>query len=114
MTEAEQREEIGRRIKEARSYVALSQEEVALVLAIPRSAVSQIENGARGLDVTELSKLSELLGRSVAYLTGGAEATKSETVSLLARAAEGLSDDDIGELQRFAVFLQSRSKAAAG
>lgn len=114
MNEADKREEIGRRIKEARSYVALSQEEVAAALNIPRSAVSQIETGARGLDVTEVSKLSELLGRSVAYITDGVDTTKSETVSLLARAAEGLSDGDIGELQRFAVFLQARAKAPTG
>lgn len=109
MTEKELRDEIGRRVREARSYLSLSQEEVAMAIGIPRSAVSQIETGQRGLDAVELSALAKVLGRTVEYLTGGAEPTKAENVSLLARAAEGLSDSDIGELQRFAAFLKSRS-----
>lgn len=113
MAEQEFREEIGRRVREARSYLSLSQEEVSSAIGIPRSAVSQIENGQRGLDAAELTALAKLLGRTVEYFTGGAEATKSENVSLLARAAEGLSDSDIGELQRFAAFLKSRSDTPA-
>ncbi|MNU96242.1 HTH-type transcriptional regulator ImmR [compost metagenome] len=103
------REIIGNRVREARTYLGLSQEEIGRALGIPRTAVSQIETGQRGLDATELNKLSSLLGRSTDYLTGGADATRSESVSILARAAEGLSDEDISELQQFAVFLKSRA-----
>ncbi|NWE51213.1 helix-turn-helix domain-containing protein [Brevundimonas sp. P7753] len=102
---------VGRRIKESRTYLGLSQEEVATNLGIPRSAVSLIETGQRGIEAEELNKLSSILGRSVEFITKGKEITQSESVSLLARAAEGLSVSDVEELQRFAVFLKSRSQA---
>lgn len=111
MTTEEHRSAIGRRIKDARIYLGLSQEEVATGLGIPRSAVSLIETGQRGVEALELTKLSNILGRSVDYLTSGTEITRTESVSLLARAAEGLSNADVEELQRFAVFLKARAQA---
>jgi len=110
MSDNASRAEMGARIRESRLYLALSQEEVATTLGIPRSAVSQIEAGQRGLDALELKKLAELLGRSTDFLTSGdTSAAGDERVALLARAAKDLSQTDLGELQRFAAFLRSRS-----
>lgn len=110
MTEDKARTLLGQRVKEARSYLSLSQEEVAKAIGVPRSAISKIEDGSRGIDALELPKLAKVLGRNVEYLTGGADIpTKDEKVALLARAVDGLSDGDIGELQRFAAYLKSRS-----
>lgn len=105
-----ERQELGRRIKEARTYLELSQEEVATFLGIPRPAMSGIEAGTRGVDAIELKKLSKILNRSVQYLTGeDVAAPNDDKVSLLARAADGLSESDLGELQRFAAYLKARS-----
>jgi len=110
MSDDASRVAMGSRIRESRLYLALSQEEVATILGIPRSAVSQIEAGQRGLDALELKKLAEVLGRSADFLTSGdASDAVDERVALLARAAKGLSQTDLGELQRFAAFLRARS-----
>jgi len=111
----EARAALGRRIKEARTYLGFSQEEVATGLGISRSAVSQIEAGQRGLDALELASLAKLLARPLEYFTPDHDGSSApqERVALLARATEGLSDSDISELQRFAVFLKSRSGAGA-
>jgi DNA-binding XRE family transcriptional regulator len=42
-----ERAALAARLKEAREYVGLSQEEVAQILQIPRSAISLIEKGER-------------------------------------------------------------------
>ena len=36
---------LGKRIKDAREYIGLTQQQVAQALAIPRSAISDIEKG---------------------------------------------------------------------
>ena len=57
--------QIGKRIVQLRKQKGYSQEDLAKVLSIPRSSVAQIELGNRNVSVTELIKLSELLGFSM-------------------------------------------------
>jgi transcriptional regulator with XRE-family HTH domain len=108
---------LGERLKTAREYVGLSQEEVAKHLGIPRSALSNIEAGQRKLDALELTKLAKLYQRPVTWITGEETDRSSQDSELpaevahLARAAAGLSKQDRLELTRFADFLKSRSRA---
>ena len=104
-----QRKELAERLKAARDYVGLSQEDVAQALGIPRSAVSLMENGERGVEALELTRLAEIYERPVEYFTGKTFSA-SKDVELLARAAADLSPKDIEELARFAEFLKGRSK----
>jgi transcriptional regulator with XRE-family HTH domain len=107
----QEREELGQRIREARLYLELSQEEVAAAVGIPRPSISAIESGTRGVDALELKRLAKVLNRSVQYFAGETTPDAAdEKVELLARAAEGLSDSDISELQRFAAYLKARSE----
>src|SRR5215831_14333364 len=91
-SETMERKELGERLREAREYVGLSQDEVARYLSIPRTALSHIETGQRRVDALELKKLAELYKRPVGYLTGeepiGAELP--DEVAHLARAVSGL------------------------
>jgi transcriptional regulator with XRE-family HTH domain len=64
------RQELGQRIALLRKQKGLSQEELAQRLDIPRSSLTQIELGNRGIDVQELQQLSELLGVSLYRLLG--------------------------------------------
>jgi transcriptional regulator with XRE-family HTH domain len=111
------RSALGERLRIAREYVGLSQEEVAKHLGIPRSALSNVEAGQRKLDTLELTKLAKLYQRPITWITGeeaSAPGEKDELpaeVAHLARAAAGLSKQDRGELARFADFLKSRSRA---
>lgn len=105
------RVQLGRRLREAREYVGLSQEEVAFALSISRPAVSNIEAGVRKVEAFELNKLSELYGRTVDYLLTGSAPSDDTRVAFLARATKGLSDGDLDELARFAAFLKNSPKS---
>lgn len=107
---------LGERLRIAREYVGLSQEEVAKHLGIPRSALSNVEAGQRKLDTLELTKLAKLYQRPITWITGEGSPVSVEKDELpaevghLARAAAGLSKQDRRELARFADFLKSRSR----
>jgi transcriptional regulator with XRE-family HTH domain len=104
---------LGERLKQAREYLELSQDEVAKKLDVPRTAISLIESGQRRVDAIELRKFAQLYQRPVSYFTGEVVTSQlHEDVEHLARTATKLSDRDRQELTRFAEFLSSRSKNA--
>ncbi|WP_144157140.1 helix-turn-helix domain-containing protein [Paraburkholderia sp. BCC1885] len=105
------RMQLGRRLREAREYVGLSQEEVAFALSVSRPAVGHIESGTRKVEAFELNKLSELYGRTVDYLLTGNAPADDTRVAFLARATKGMSDSDMDELARFAAFLKNSPKS---
>jgi transcriptional regulator with XRE-family HTH domain len=105
------RMQLARRLREAREYVGLSQEEVAFALVISRPAVGNIEAGTRKVDALELDKLSALYGRSIDYFLAGEVQPDDKRVAFLARAIKGLSERDIDELARFASFLKNAPKS---
>jgi transcriptional regulator with XRE-family HTH domain len=109
--EDEERLQLARRLRAAREYVGLSQEEVAFALAVSRPAVGHIEAGTRKVEATELNKLSELYGRTVDYLLTGNVPAEDSRVAFLARATKGLSESDMDELARFAAFLKNSPKS---
>ncbi len=105
----EERKQLGELLREARDYLALSQDEVAREMDLPRSAISQIETGQRKVDSVELKKFARIYRRPVAFFTGELEPKEPEEVQHVARAAAKLSSRDRAELLRFAEFLQSRA-----
>jgi transcriptional regulator with XRE-family HTH domain len=115
-TEAD-RQALGERLREAREYMGLKQEEVAKHLGIPRSALSNVEAGQRRIDALELTRLAKLYQRPVTWFTGEDGLVDNELsteVAHVARAAASLSNQDRKELARFADFLKSRAKAKVG
>lgn len=111
MSEADLEEEralIAERLRVAREYVGLSQAEVAQVVGVPRTAITGIEAGTRKVEAAELSLLARLYRRSVQYLLTGAEPAPAgpEQLAFLARAINGLTDQDINEVAQFAEFLR--------
>ena len=82
-SDEEERRRLGDRLREARKYLGLKQEEVASYLKIPRTALTDIENGQRRVEAIELARL-----------------------------AANLSQQDRDELGRFAEYLRARSLAA--
>ena len=106
-----ERSKMARRLKGAREYLKLSQEEVALELDVPRTAISLMESGQRKVGAQELQKLARLYQRPVGYFAGEgtAEAALPPQVAHLARAAAKLSNRDRNELAWFADYLRARS-----
>ena len=106
------------RLREAREYLGLSQDQVAQHIGVPRSALSNVENGQRKVEVVELTRLATLYKRPITFFTG--EATDAPAappsslpsdVELLARKASKLTPKDRAELTRFADFLRMRTEA---
>lgn len=107
------RRRLGDRLKEARKYLGLKQEEVAGYLKIPRTALTDIESGQRRVEAIELTRLARLYRQPVAYFTGEDEVSSSLPIDVahLARQVADLSQHDRDELSRFAEYLRSRSRA---
>jgi transcriptional regulator with XRE-family HTH domain len=107
---SEDRKSLGAKLREAREYLELSQDEVARNVGLTRSAISLIENGQRKVDALELKKLAEVYQRPVVDFTGGGSGgAVQESVQHLARAASKLTDADRAELIRFAEFLGAKA-----
>lgn len=104
------RQQLTHRLRQAREYVGMSQEDVAKALGISRPAVTHIESGARRVEALELEKLSSLYGRPVAQLLGTEEPEAVPRTAFLARATQGLTERDMEELGKFAAFLKSSAR----
>ena len=107
-----ERMKLGRRLKDARKYLGFTQDDVARHLSIPRTALSEIESGARRVEAVELKKMANLYGQPMNHFIGDEVGTSDlpADVAHLAREAEGLSGADRAELVQFATFLKSRAK----
>jgi transcriptional regulator with XRE-family HTH domain len=112
----EARRRLGDRLREARKYLGLKQEEVATYLKIPRTALTDIENGQRRVEAIELTRLAKLYRQPIGYFAGEDEASASLPVDVahLARQAADLSIQDRNELGRFAEYLRTRSRTVQG
>lgn len=104
--------QLGKRLKEAREYVGITQEEAAAHLKVRRSAISEMEAGKRGVGALEMKSLASLYQRPTSWFTGETEQQVPEDVAFLARTVSDLSENDRGELASFAEFLRSRSKVS--
>jgi transcriptional regulator with XRE-family HTH domain len=101
------RQVLGNRLKKAREYRELSQDEVDRILSVPRTAISLMEAGQRKVEAIELKKLAEIYEQPISFFTGEPDTVAApipEAVKHLARTAAKLSDRDREELLRFAQF----------
>jgi transcriptional regulator with XRE-family HTH domain len=108
-SEETESQHLAKRLREVREYLNLSQQFVADKTGIPRSAVSDIERGARKVDSLELRKLARLYMYPVGYFLGDEEA--GDDVRALARAVTDLTEGDRAEVVRFAQFLRYSADA---
>lgn len=106
------RKRLGEKLRDARKYLGLKQEDVATALNIPRTALVDIEGGQRRVEAMELARLAKLYRQPVGYFTGedaAASELPPEAAHLARRAAE-LSEQDRAELNRFVDYLRNRSQ----
>lgn len=109
--------DLAKRLREAREFVNLSQQFVSEQTGIPRSAISDIERGARRVESLELKRLAELYRMPVSFFLEPAPdpelagAADDPTVLALTRAAEGMDEGSKSEVLRFALFLQNLGDA---
>lgn len=108
----EERAALGTRLRRVRRYREFSQLDVAQRLQLPRTALSHIENGRRGLDALELKRLAGLYQYPVSYFTGEVNPGKGLETALepLLQTAADLSRHDREEVRRFAEYLRARKE----
>jgi len=107
----DERRRLGERLREARKYLGLKQEEVATYLKIPRTALTDIENGQRRVEAIELTRLARMYRQPIGHFTGEDQASASLPLDVahLARRVADLSAGDREELSRFAEYLRARA-----
>lgn len=71
---------LGKRIREKREMLELTQEQLAIATGLTPQYVSLIEQGKRDPSVSSLSRLAEELGITVDYLITGKETTIASTI----------------------------------
>ena len=101
---------LGSRLKSLREYLDFSQHLVSEKTGIPRSAISDIERGARKVDSLELRKLAQLYSYPVAYFLDADEdaAVGRHAIEAMARALSPLDDAERQQVIAFAEFLRQR------
>lgn len=109
-TDSADQQVIGRRLREAREVLGLTQEQAAAALGVQRTSVTSMEQGKRNVSAAELARLSSIYRRSVDWLLGREESPTVEGSALL-RATNGLSDADKEQVLRFAQFLANAGPA---
>lgn len=103
---------IGSRLREAREFVGLLQDEAATALGIPRTSLSALEAGKRKVSGVELRRLARLYRRPVDWLLGEDDTLIAETDALF-RATAQLSPQDKEQVLRFAEFLAAAGRPGA-
>jgi transcriptional regulator with XRE-family HTH domain len=112
-SEDSEQAQLGARLKEAREYIGLLQEDVATALGIPRTSVHALEAGKRKVTGLELRRLARLYRRPVGWLLGEEEVELNDSEPLF-RAAAALSQEDKEQVLRFAEFLAAAGKPGLG
>jgi len=103
------------RLRGAREFLGLSQEEVAKALKIPRASVSAMEGGKRKISSLELRDLAALYRTTVERLLGtsNTEEPLDESARALYRATKDLTPDERERVVQFAQFLRAAGRAPA-
>jgi transcriptional regulator with XRE-family HTH domain len=106
---------LGRRLRDARRELGLSQAQVSEKSGIGRVAISEIEGGRRKVSSLELARLARLFGHEPDYFLNAVSLDRgptyaSQKLSVLARTARKLSEHDQEQLLRFAEYLRREAK----
>ena len=101
------------RLRLARQRLSLTQDHVASLLNLPRTAVVQIESGKRKLASSELESLCRIYGISADYALG--ISPDSERTKMYARSIEALPEEDQMEIMNLIEFKKklARKREAA-
>lgn len=87
----------GERLKAAREFLGLTQEQVASTLNMTRNMIVNIENNNRKINSDELYKFSKLYGISMEDIVSD-EKELNMNIPTFARSFESLSDKDQQEI----------------
>lgn len=101
---------VSQRLKEGREYLGYSVDEIAHLMEIDDSLLTRIEDASADISEADLDRLAAFYGLSKTWLLNGGDIHPK--VQFLARAKVGLSAKDLGEVNRFASYLQNSNKGS--
>lgn len=102
---------LGERLKKLREINNYSQKRVADALKISNVQLSRYESDTRQPDYDTLLKISDFFGKSVDYLLTGKEKEKvSENPNLFFFDMEGLSEEEIQDIQSHIEYVKWKAK----
>jgi Zn-dependent peptidase ImmA (M78 family)/transcriptional regulator with XRE-family HTH domain len=84
---------LGRQLRYARDKSGISQQAAAAALGIPRTAITNIESGARSVSTLELTKLAKLYRVPVNVLVEEIGENNEDLLIVLHRAAPGIEEN---------------------
>lgn len=87
------KEELGRRLREARTACGMTQDEAAKVLELSRPIVTLIEQGRRTVSGMDLDRLARAFGRSPAEFFDEGFAGHEDALQILFRAEPAIAQD---------------------
>jgi transcriptional regulator with XRE-family HTH domain len=109
----DQRAQIASRLRAAREAAGLSQGQVAKLMGFHRPTISEIEAGRRRVSAEELTKLVEIYGVSVEWITSKKTDEKNhidEKISLAARELSKMKDTDLERLMKLIRMLRKSER----
>lgn len=86
--------ELGRRLRVAREARAVSQQEAADAIGVPRTAITQMEAGKRSVSTLELSRLAALYRQPVIHFFESVDDEDEDVLVALHRMAPDLDEDE--------------------
>ena len=105
---------ISARIKKRREQLRMTQAQLARVVGVTQTAISQFESGTRKPSFDTLPRLTDALGITSDYLLGGRKAYDCKDiladpkVSIILKGFMELSEKDKEEMFRLYEFLRSK------
>ena len=100
--------ELQDRIKATRKALRYSQDEVAKIMGLNRTAVVEIESGKRKVSTDELKKFCELFGKTADELLYGN--TTSDMDLLLLRRFHNLDEEDKKDIMELIEYKKIRKE----
>ena len=105
------RQEIASRLRLARETAGLTQGQVAKKMDMHRPTLSEIEAGRRRVLAEELSKLANIYGVSLEWITSGLDpntASDDDRIMLAARHLSKMKDSDLERLMTLISMMRKR------
>ncbi len=98
--------DLAQRLRQTREAHGTTQEEVARLLGLSRSAIAQIESGSRAVSSLELDDLSRLHGRNIRDFFADAFQPDESVAALFRAASEAQEQEVIMAVRRSAVLAR--------
>lgn len=103
--------DFGKRIKELRESLFMSQEALAEKIGIHRNTLARIENGINYVSLSTLEKIQTVLGVDYKELFNFSETSENESLKILHSKLKLLSETDIKYfLTSLDAYLQAKNK----